>query len=57
MANSYAFLLTLVVFLPAIGGLILAFFPKDRPEAMKYFSLAVTVVVFLLTILLMLPAP
>jgi NADH-quinone oxidoreductase subunit M len=57
MANSYTFLLTLVVFLPAIGALILAFFPKDRPEAMKYFSFAVTVVVFLLTVLLVLPAP
>jgi NADH-quinone oxidoreductase subunit M len=56
MANLYTFLLTLVVFLPAIGALVLAFFPKDRPEAMKYFSFAVTVVVFLLTVVLILPA-
>jgi NADH-quinone oxidoreductase subunit M len=55
MANSYTFLLTLVVFLPAIGALVLAFFPKDRPEAMKYFSLAVTAVVFLITVIVAWP--
>ncbi len=56
MSNQYTFLLTLVVFLPAIGALVLAFFPKDRPEAMKYFSLAVTVAVFLLTVYLAWPS-
>jgi NADH-quinone oxidoreductase subunit M len=57
MSNQYTLLLTLVVFLPSIGALLLALpiFTKDRPDAMRYFSLAVTVVVFLLTVLLALP--
>ena len=51
-------LLTLVVFLPSIGALLLALpiFTKDRPDAMRYFSLAVTIVVFLLTVLLAVPS-
>ncbi len=54
MSNSNL-LLSLIVFLPALGALVLAFpiFSKDRPDAMRYFSLAVTGVVFLLTLLLL----
>ncbi len=57
MDNSYAALLTLVVFLPALGALVLAFFPKDRPEGMRLFALAVSAVVFVLTVVLAWPTP
>ncbi len=54
MSNS-TFLLSLIVFLPALGALALALpiFSKDRPDAMRYFSLSLTAVVFLLTLLLL----
>ena len=42
--------LSLIVFLPAAGALVLAFFPRTSPSAMKAFSLVVTAVVFLLTV-------
>ncbi|MCE9606224.1 MAG: NADH-quinone oxidoreductase subunit M [Planctomycetia bacterium] len=48
--NSDAALLSLVVFLPTLGALLLAFFPKDKPEATKLAALAVTAAVFLLTL-------
>ena len=38
--------LSLTVFLPALGALLLAFFPKDKPDAIKLASLAITVAVF-----------
>src|SRR5579862_9436024 len=57
MTNPYVVLLTLVVFLPALGALALAFFPKERPEGMRRFSLFITAIVFLLTVWLALPAP
>jgi NADH-quinone oxidoreductase subunit M len=53
--TSDASFLSLVVFLPALGALLLAFFPKDKPEAIKLASLAITVAVFLLTVWMMLP--
>jgi NADH-quinone oxidoreductase subunit M len=36
--------LSLMVFLPALGALVLAFFPRGRDEAMKYTTLAFTLV-------------
>ncbi len=42
--------LSLMVFLPALGALVLAFFPRGRDEAMKYTALAFTVFTFLLTV-------
>ena len=45
-------LLSTVVFLPALGALLLAFFPKDKPEATKLAALAVTAATFLLTLYL-----
>ncbi len=55
MSNPSAIMLTLTVFLPALGALVLAFFPKDRPETVKAFSLAVTIAVFICTLALALP--
>ena len=56
MESTYVTLLSLVVFLPAAGALALAFFPREQTEAMKWFSLAVTAVVFLLTAIMALPS-
>jgi NADH-quinone oxidoreductase subunit M len=45
----------LIVFLPAAGALVLAFFPRDKGDAMKTFSLVVTAAVFALTLIMLLP--
>ena len=51
MTNPYSIvILSAVVFLPALGALALAFFPKDRPDGVRQFSLFVTLLVFLLTV-------
>jgi NADH-quinone oxidoreductase subunit M len=57
MQSQYVLLLSLVVFLPALGALVLLLFPKDKPEAIKLFSLVVTVLVFLLTVYMAVPSP
>jgi NADH-quinone oxidoreductase subunit M len=53
MEQTYLTFLSLIVFLPSAAALLLAVFPREKTEAMKYFSLAATVVVFLLTLLLL----
>jgi NADH-quinone oxidoreductase subunit M len=55
MESSYITLLSLIVFLPTVGALALAFFPREKTEAMKMFSLVITAVVFLLTAVMALP--
>ena len=59
MESQYAFLLSLIVFLPAVGALALMapIFSNKRPEAIRLFSLAVTVVVFLITAWMAIPKP
>ena len=48
--------LSLVVFLPTLGALVVALMiPKDNPDAAKTFSLAVTAVVFALTVFMAIP--
>ena len=42
--------LSLLVFLPAAGALVLTFFPRGRDEAIKFTSLAFTIFTFLLTL-------
>jgi NADH-quinone oxidoreductase subunit M len=42
--------LSLLVFLPAAGALVLTFFPRGRDEAIKFTSLGFTIVTFLLTL-------
>ena len=44
------FYLSLLVFLPALAALILPFFPKMSDDAIKLISLAVTILVFLLSL-------
>ncbi|MEN6458505.1 MAG: NADH-quinone oxidoreductase subunit M [Thermoguttaceae bacterium] len=49
-------LLSAVVFLPALGALILCIVPGQSDKSIKGFSLFITVVVFLLTVYMALPA-
>ncbi|MEX0978901.1 MAG: NADH-quinone oxidoreductase subunit M [Pirellulales bacterium] len=55
MESTYVTLLSLIVFLPAAGALALAFFPREKSDAMKMFTLVVTAVVFLLSVIMALP--
>jgi NADH-quinone oxidoreductase subunit M len=55
MENPHILFMSLLVFLPALGGLALAFFPSSRPEAMRLFTLAITVVVMLMAIYMAIP--
>lgn len=53
---SYALLMSLVIFLPAVGALAVALLcPKDKPDSAKALSLGFTVVVFLLSVYMALP--
>src|SRR5882724_7729417 len=40
-------LLTVVTFLPALGALLIAFLPRDRPDRVKTASVAITAAAFL----------
>ena len=53
--DNPTFLLSFIVFAPAVGALALAFFPKGNTEAMRLFTLAVTVAVLVPAVLLALP--
>ncbi|MCH2129838.1 MAG: NADH-quinone oxidoreductase subunit M [Pirellulaceae bacterium] len=53
--DNPTFLLSFIVFAPAIGALILAFFPKGNADAIRLFTLVVTVVVMVPAIILALP--
>src|SRR5215475_3724190 len=57
MENPYIVPLSLITFLPALGALALAFFPRESKGAIRWFTLAITVVVFLLTAWLAIPRP
>jgi NADH-quinone oxidoreductase subunit M len=49
------FLLSLIVFLPAIATLFIALIPSEQKEAIRWATLAVTAVVMVLVCLLLLP--
>jgi NADH-quinone oxidoreductase subunit M len=49
-------LLTLVIFLPALACLFLLFFPKEKGDAAKLFTLFITLVVFVITAWMAIPA-
>jgi NADH-quinone oxidoreductase subunit M len=55
MESTYVTLLSLIVFVPTAAALAIAFFPREKTEAMKMFSLAATAVVFVLTAIMALP--
>lgn len=54
--NTYVALLSLIIFVPTLGALLIAFLPKDKPDLIKLVSLFTTVVVFLLTAWMAIPA-
>jgi NADH-quinone oxidoreductase subunit M len=51
-----AILLSTIIFLPTLGALVVGLWPKGRDETLKQLSLAVTVVVFLLTVWIAIPS-
>ena len=50
-------LLSLIIFLPAAGALLVALMPRGQDDVTKRVSLGVTVIVFLLTVWIAIPAP
>jgi NADH-quinone oxidoreductase subunit M len=56
MSDFLTFLLSSVVFLPALGALVLCVLPLRSDRFIKQFSLLVTVVVFVITLWMALPA-
>jgi len=48
-------ILSLIVFLPAVGAIAIAFMSKEREDFVKLFSFMLTVAVFLLTVWLAIP--
>ncbi|MBM80385.1 MAG: NADH-quinone oxidoreductase subunit M [Planctomycetaceae bacterium] len=53
MSLSPTLLLSVIIFLPALGALILMIFDKKAVETMRGFALAVTAITFVLTLLLL----
>lgn len=49
-------LLSLIIFLPAAGALVLCLLPGKQEEALRQFSLLVTILVFALTVWIAIPA-
>lgn len=49
-------LLSLIIFLPALACIPLLFFPKDKGDAAKLFTLFITLVVFVITAWMAIPA-
>ena len=47
------FLLTAIIFLPALGALVLSFFDRRATEPMRYFALLITAATFVLTLFLL----
>ena len=50
-------MLSLIVFAPAVGALLLTLpiFPRENPNLIRLFTLAVTVLVLIFTIILAIP--
>jgi len=48
MADPAVLLLTAIVFLPALGAILLAFLPSDKPDVLRYFTLGVSALVLAL---------
>ena len=49
--DTYFWLVSLIVFLPAIGALVLALLPGNKPELIRYVTLGITVAVLVLTVI------
>jgi NADH-quinone oxidoreductase subunit M len=48
--NDHTFWISLLVFLPALSTLVIACLPKDQPHVLRWVSLAVTAITFLLSL-------
>ncbi|HEY2762287.1 MAG TPA: NADH-quinone oxidoreductase subunit M, partial [Pirellulales bacterium] len=57
MDNPYIIPLSLITFLPALGALVLAFFPKEAKGAIRWFTLGITIAVFIITAWMAIPRP
>ena len=55
LESQYVWLLSLIVFVPSLAALLIAFLPKEKPDLIKWVSLAATIVVFVLTALMAIP--
>ena len=53
--DTYVLLLSFIVFAPVIGAVLLVFFPGTKHDLMRFFTLAVTLLVLLPTIWMALP--
>lgn len=49
MNDSSLYILSLLVFLPALGALVLAFLPSKQEEAIRYFTFGVSLVTMILS--------
>jgi NADH-quinone oxidoreductase subunit M len=49
LESQYVWLLSSIVFVPSLAALLIAFLPKEKPDLIKWVSLAATIVVFTLT--------
>ena len=52
MFDNVPVILSLIIFLPVLGALALAFFPRDSDVLVKGFTLLITLVVFLVTLMM-----
>ncbi len=50
MADTYCLLLSLIVFLPCLGALVLAFVPRKNLDLLRWITFAVTAAVFALSV-------
>ncbi len=48
--NTHVFWLSLLVFLPSLGAIVIAFVPKDRVELLRGISLVATALTFVLSV-------
>ena len=55
MDNRYLLVMSLVVFLPTLGALLLVLFPRNAEEGIRRVSLLITGIVFLLTVWMAMP--
>jgi len=52
MLDNVPLVLSLIIFLPAVGGLLMACLPRGMEDAVKVGTVGITAVVFLLTVLM-----
>ncbi len=56
LESQYVWLLSSIVFVPSLAALLIAFLPKEKPDLIKWVSLAATVMVFVLTAIMAIPS-